>query len=88
MANYINGITIKESKYGLRVSIKVDSFIEQIKSIANEKGYANLEIQPRKEKGKYGETHYCKVDDWKPDPNYKKAEPTPPEPEEDKDLPF
>jgi len=92
MANYLKGITIKESKYGLKCSFKLDVFIEQLKSIANEKGYANVEIQPRKENGKYGETHYCKEDEWRPDPNYKKAEPTPASPSEpdidDSPLPF
>lgn len=94
MAQYIKDISIKESKFGLKLSGKTDSFINQIKSITNEKGYFNLEINPRKEKGKYGETHSCKVDEWKPDPNYKssqgsgktevKQEETPPE----DDLPF
>ena len=31
--NYINGIIIKGSKFGLNCSIKVDEFIEQLKAI-------------------------------------------------------
>ena len=66
MANYINKVTLKESKFGIKFSGKTEDFIEQIKSITNEKGYFNLEIQKRKEQGKYGETHYIKIDEWKP----------------------
>ena len=67
MANYINKVTLKEGKFSIKFSGKTEDFIEQIKSITNEKGYFNLEILKRKEPGKYGDTHYLKVDDWKPE---------------------
>jgi len=67
MATYLNKVTLKESKFGIKFSGKTEDFIEQIKSITNEKGYFNLEILKRKEIGKYGDTHYVKVDEWKPE---------------------
>jgi hypothetical protein len=66
MSNYINKVTLKESKFGIKFSGKTEEVIAQLKAITNEKGYFNLEIQKRKEAGKYGDTHYLKVDDWKP----------------------
>lgn len=65
MADYIS-INGKESKYGIKLSGKADKVIEEIRKHTNEKGYINLEILKRKEPGKYGETHYVKVDTWEP----------------------
>jgi Cys-tRNA synthase (O-phospho-L-seryl-tRNA:Cys-tRNA synthase) len=76
MADYIS-INGKESKYGIKLSGKADKVIEEIKKHTNEKGYFNFELKKRTELGKYGETHYVKVDDWKPTP---KAE--------ENDMPF
>lgn len=67
MAEYIS-INGKESMYGIKLSGKADKVIEEIKKYTNEKGYFNFEIMKRKEVGKYGETHYVKVDDFKPKP--------------------
>jgi hypothetical protein len=94
--NYIKGLFIKESKYGLKVSFNVSVFTESIKAIQNEKGYSNTEILKRKEVGQYGDTHYCIEDTFKPDPNYKKQESSYPASEnvsdvnnqEDEDSPF
>jgi len=77
--NYIKGIFIKESKYGLKVSFNLPVFIEAITAIQNAKAYSNVEILKRKEVGQYGDTHYCVEDTFKPDPNYKKQEPSYPE---------
>lgn len=59
--------SVKESKYGLRLSGKSEEVIAQIKANTNEKGYFNWNINPRKEKGKYGETHSVTVDTWQPE---------------------
>jgi len=67
MATYLNKVTLKESKFGIKFSGKTDEVIAQLLAITNEKGYFNLEIQKRKEAGKYGDTHYVKVDEWKPE---------------------
>lgn len=63
--------TVKESKYGLKLSGKAEDVIEQIKAHTNPKGYFNWDINPRKEKGKYGETHSVSVDTWEPKPKEK-----------------
>jgi len=67
MADYIS-INGKKSKFGINLSGKADKVIEEIKKHTNEKGYFNFELLERKEVGKYGETHYVKVNDWKPTP--------------------
>lgn len=63
---YINGVFIKESKYGLKLNINADKFCQQIKELANDKGYVIIDLLPRKEKGQYGDTHYAVLDTWKP----------------------
>ena len=65
---YISGVFIKESKYGIKMSIKVETFCEQIKALANDKGYVNIEIKKRKELDKNNNTHYAELDTWKPEP--------------------
>ena len=86
--NYIKGIFIKEvGNYGhLNVNIKLTDFIEQVKPLVGEKGYVNLTIAKKKEAGKYGDTHYCIENTWKPE-----AKPTTEnnsEIEEDDTMPF
>lgn len=70
---YINGVSLKKSKFGIKFSGKADELIKQLQEHTNEKGYFNFEINERKEADKYGNTHYIKVDEWKPetkmDPN-------------------
>ena len=66
MPIYINKVTLKKSKFGINMSVKTDEFIEQLRQHTNEKGYCNLEINERREVGKYGETHSMKVNEWKP----------------------
>lgn len=67
MANYIQKTTLKEGKFSIKFSGKTDEVITQLISITNDKGYFNLEIKKRKEVGKYGDTHYLQVDEWKPE---------------------
>lgn len=66
MATYINGVKLKQSKFGVKLSGKTEEVIQQLKSITNEKGYFNLEIKERKEPSQYGETHYLVVDEFVP----------------------
>jgi hypothetical protein len=60
---YAKGIFIKsvETKFGeiLKVSFKIEDFAKFVKQHKNDKGYLNLDIMPRKEVGKYGDTHYA-----------------------------
>ena len=73
--NYINGMIIKEKSFDnggsqLKLSIKVEEFIEQLKTI-EEKGWANLIVSRRKEPSDKGVTHYAYEDSWKPNSDYK-----------------
>lgn len=68
---YINGLFIKDvkSQYGeIDMSIKVDTFCEQIKALQDEQGYTKIRIKPRKEADKYGNTRYAELNTWKPEP--------------------
>jgi len=55
----------KQSKFGVRLSFSRKD-LETMQSNLNEKGYINLNLNERKEIGKYGETHSMTVDTWKP----------------------
>lgn len=61
----------RDTQYGqqLRFSFKAADLIAFIEDNTNDKGYINLNIIPRKEVGKYGETHSVTLDTWQPDPN-------------------
>mgnify|MGYP003151619522 FL=1 len=68
---YVNGVLIKEKTFDnggsqLKMSIKVEDFMAEIKSI-EDNGWANLIVSKRKEPSDKGVTHYVKVDTWKPD---------------------
>ena len=77
---YINGIYIKEiiGQYGsfFNVSIDVDAFGASIQPhifmTDSNKKKVNLTISKRKEPGKYGDTHYCVLNEYKP----KESEPS------------
>ena len=75
MAEYAQGISIKEraGQFGpfLSVGVQVETFVAWLTSQpVNERGYLDLAISPRKETGKYGETHSAKLLPFRP-----KAEP-------------
>tara|TARA_R100000742_G_C4225258_1_gene48033 strand:+ start:402 stop:689 length:288 start_codon:yes stop_codon:yes gene_type:complete len=89
---YVNGVVIKEKTFDnggtqLKMSIKVEDFIAEIKAI-EDKGWANLICSKRKEPSDTGITHYMKVDTWKPDPNKMSSSPKAANTSEDDDLPF
>jgi hypothetical protein len=70
---YINGVSAKQvtfesGKSILKLNINVAKLIEQLQQHANEKGYVNLGVSERKEKGRFGETHTVWLDTWKPTP--------------------
>lgn len=73
MPQYINSIKVKQGKFGLKVSGKVEDIIAELKANQNDKGYINLDFNPRKQPGKYGESHNVTVDEWKPTPNVHNA---------------
>lgn len=81
---YFNSITIKEGKFGLKVSINYNKFVQEVQQHLNQKGYVNLDINKRKTEGKYGETHYATLNEWTPE---KKKE-IDSIPEDNNSLPF
>ena len=91
---YINGIYIKaiDGKFGefFNVTIDVEAFASSIQPhiFLNDSGKkkVNLTISKRKEPGKYGDTHYCALNEFKPaKPG---SEPTSNEIDTDEDLPI
>lgn len=54
----------KQSKYGVNLSFSRKD-LETMQANLNEKGYINLNLNERKEIGKYGETHSMTVNTWK-----------------------
>lgn len=66
--NYISGILIKRTgQYGhLNISIKVEEFINQLRSIENN-GWANIIIAENRTPTEKGYTHHCFENTWKPE---------------------
>ena len=64
--NYIKG-SYKEYKFDNGSKLVASILVEDLQKIANEKGYANIVIQERKETDQYGNTHYATENDWKPE---------------------
>jgi|TARA_B110000908_G_C10197597_1_gene423743 hypothetical protein len=67
---YVNGMIIKEKTFDnggtqLKLSIKVEDFLTQIKELVDD-GWVNLIVTRRKEPSDTGITHYSYVDTWKP----------------------
>jgi hypothetical protein len=73
---YFNGFNCKQSKFGIKLSGKLETIIESLKQHVNDKGYVNLEICPRREADKYGNTHYVKVDTWQKPEGYQPNQPS------------
>ena len=48
----------------VRWGVKVDDLIAFAQQHKNERGYINMDIIPRKEPGRYGETHSVVLDDY------------------------
>lgn len=88
MPNYINGVKLKETRFSIRFSGKTEDVIEQLREHTNDKGYFNLEIKKRREPGKYGETHYIEVSEWKPEQKEEKKAPEVKQANDSLDLPF
>ncbi len=94
---YVPGSSAKsrDTQFGevIKLSFKAKEFADFVKANANEKGYINLEVSPRKEVGQYGDTHSVKLDNWVPKegapskPAASKPAPKKQAPPED-DIPF
>lgn len=63
MADFINGIFAKESKYGVSIGIRLEEFIAQARAKVDEKGFVNIKMNRQKaDPTKYS----AQFDDWKP----------------------
>ena len=87
---YVNGLFIKEiGNYGnLSIGIKVDELTEQLQTLKNKNGYANIVIKKRKESSEKGFTHYAVVDTWQPNQTKDRVDAEDGLTEEQSDLPF
>lgn len=91
---YINGFIIREHTFEdgntqLNVSVNTKEFLEEIKAITNENGWANVKISKRREASEAGVTHYIQEDTWKPNKDLVKAKPMTLDSKDDDDgLPF
>lgn len=56
----------KVNEWGARllIGVKADDLIQFARENANERGYVNLVVAPRKEPGQYGDTHSVYLDTW------------------------
>lgn len=61
-------VFVKKSKYGTKVSFKVDDFIAELQAKKDSSGWARIDINSKKANP---EELYASWDDWKPDPAYK-----------------
>ena len=75
---YVNKVSVKTGKYGLKLSGKSEDVIKQIQQHTNEKGYFNWDIN--------GETHSVTVNTWEPGSNGYTAKAV--NQQESEDLPF
>lgn len=85
--NYVGKGKKVNTKFGemLNVSFK----LEDLKNIANEKGYVNVTISEMKEADKYGNTHTCYENTYKKETQDSKPVSAPIETFDDgSDLPF
>ena len=68
---YTEGMFIKtfETQFGeiYKISFNVEMFTKWLKKNQNDKGFVNIDMLKRRELGKYGDSHYCTLDEWKPE---------------------
>lgn len=67
MTTYIKGAKITERQWNYGSFLSVSFKLEDLKQYANEKGYINMTISPRKEVGQYWDTHNAILNEWKPE---------------------
>ena len=63
---------------------------DQIKELANDKGWVNVVVKEKREVDEYGNTHYMELDTWKPSEDAKSSKTAKPKASKkvDDDLPF
>jgi len=66
---YIGSAKTRTTNFGEVLALSFSAKdIETMKSNLNEKWWVNIDLLKRKELGKYNETHYGVLNDWKPTP--------------------
>jgi len=63
--NYIKG-SFREFRVGDGTKLVMSVLVSDLNKIANERGYASIVVQERKEADQYGNTHYMFENDYKP----------------------
>lgn len=63
---YVKGAYIKKGKFGLKMSINVEKFFDEVKRLQNDKGFVNIDINELKQVDKFNNTHYMVLDTWQP----------------------
>ena len=91
--NYIPKSRIKARKFAsgnevLNVSVQAQAFIAWIKANTNAGGYINMTFAPRREPGRFGDTHLGYLDTFVPKANDGMASDTPMAPVRDDEIPF
>ena len=64
---YVPKSQAKEIKWQYGSFFNISFSIDELKSLANEKGYVNMVMSPRKEPDQYKNTHYFTLNTWKPE---------------------
>ena len=67
--DYANNLFVKKSKFGTKISIKADDFINDLKSKKNKDGWVNIELKETKA----GDKMYAVFDNWVPGGDSKPA---------------
>jgi hypothetical protein len=87
--DYANNLYVKKGKFGTKISIKADDFINDLKSKKNKDGWVNIELKETKS----GDKMYAVFDNWvpsgdKPTPQKTYSKPQPVQQSSSDDLPF
>ena len=63
---FVNGLFIKQGRFGLAVSIKVDDFISFLQE-HRDGDWLRLDINEKRNTGEGKWTHYAVLNTWKPE---------------------
>lgn len=64
---YIDGSSAKAITWQFWEFFNISFNLEKLQQYANEKGYVNIVMSPRKEIWQYWDTHYFTLNEWKPE---------------------
>jgi hypothetical protein len=85
---WADGMTLKASlrngKSVINTSYNVEKFCAFLRKNANDRGYVNIDSWEKDQPGKFGDTHTCSLNDYKPTPRPANAA----RQEQEEDMPF